>query len=53
MHLIGRLIVCPGKIQKVLPTLGVLGIRGHGAAFVGCLSPTPDFCFFLLPLVGH
>src|SRR6266496_1071466 len=50
---IGGLIVCPGKIQKVLPTLGVLGIRGHGAAFVGCLSPAPDFCFFLLPLVGH
>src|SRR6266536_3718901 len=31
---IGHFIVCPGKIQKVLPTLGALGIRGHGAAFV-------------------
>jgi hypothetical protein len=50
---IGHFIVCPGKIQKVLPTLGALGIRGHGAAFVGCLSPPSDFCFFLFPLVGH
>ncbi len=50
---IGHFIVCPGKIQKVLPTLGALGIRCHGAAFVGCLSPASDFCFFLFPLVGH
>src|SRR6266516_2787849 len=50
---IGHFIVCPGKIQKVLPTLGALGIRCHGAAFVGCLSPASDFCCFLFPLVGH